>query len=110
MIFSAYLEDFNDVKIIISNNMNISGKLIYAKVLDKKIPLIIQRLEIKDSYQHVYLKSLEELEPNIDTYIEIQNIGSEFLQLGKITRSHNFDKKYYFDDWLGFKYSKEKKI
>ncbi len=110
MIFSAYLEDFNDVKIIISNNMNISGKLIYAKVLDKKIPLIIQRLEIKDSYQHVYLKSLEELEPNIDTYIEIQNIGSEFLQLGKITRSHNFDKKYYFDDWLGFKYSKEKTI
>ncbi|MBS5852847.1 MAG: type I pullulanase [Staphylococcus sp.] len=109
-MFWAYLEDFYDVKIIISNDISINDKLIYAKTNKRIILLNIEYMELKDEYQHLYLKSSEELEPNIDTYIEIMDVGIEFLYLGKITRSSSFDKKYYFDGWLGFKYDKSQTI
>ena len=109
-MFWAYLEDFYDVKIILSNKISISDKFIYAKTDKKNIVLNIEHEEMKEEYQHLYLKSSEELEPHIDTYIEILDVGREFLYLGKITRSPFFDKKYYFDGWLGFKYDKSKTI
>ena len=109
-MFWAYLEDFYDVKIILSNKISISDKFIYAKTDKKNIVLNIEHVEMKEEYQHLYLKSSEELEPHIDTYIEILDVGREFLYLGKITRSPFFDKKYYFDGWLGFKYDKSKTI
>lgn len=95
-MFWAYLEDFYDVKIILSNKISISDKFIYAKTDKKNIVLNIEHVEMKEEYQHLYLKSSEELEPHIDTYIEILDVGREFLYLGKITRSPFFDKKYYF--------------
>lgn len=70
-MFWAYLEDFYDVKIIISNDISINDKLIYAKTNKRIILLNIEYMELKDEYQHLYLKSSEELEPNIDTYIGI---------------------------------------
>lgn len=91
-MFWAYLEDFYDVKIILSNKISISDKFIYAKTDKKNIVLNIEHVEMKEEYQHLYLKSSEELEPHIDTYIEILDIGREFLYLGKITRSPFFDK------------------
>lgn len=101
-MFWAYLEDFYDVKIILSNKISISDKFIYAKTDKKNIVLNIEHVEMKEEYQHLYLKSSEELEPHIDTYIEILDVGREFLYLGKITRSPIFCKKYYFDGWIGF--------
>ncbi len=47
-MFWAYLEDFYDVKIILSNKISISDKFIYAKTDKKNIVLNIEHVEMKE--------------------------------------------------------------
>ena len=108
-MFSAYLEDFKDIKLIISSDIKIEEENLYALYNNDKIKLSIINDEYFANEHHVYLKTEYEIEPMYDTLIYNGEYSTKLL-LGKITRSNLFDKKYYFDSWLGFKYYKTKTI
>ena len=108
-MFSAYLEDFRDIKVIINSDIKIDNKNIYALFNNKNIKLSINYDEYFGNEHHIYLKSNEDIEPMYDTIVNIGEFSTK-LSLGKITRSIEFDKKYFFNDWLGFKYFKTKTI
>ena len=105
-MFKAYLEDFYDIKIIAPIIKAIDQKAIYAKIDDELISLFCQNYYHINNEEHLYLKSPKLLEPHKDITI-VTNIGEEHLSLGKITRSPLFEEKYYFNDWLGYQYTKE---
>ena len=106
-MFSAYLEDFRDIKIIINSDITLDKNNLYALYNNKEVKLFVINEDNYENCRHIYLRSEEDLEPMYDTFI----INGEFksrLLLGKITRSINFDDKYFFKGWLGFKYYKSK--
>ncbi len=108
-MFKAYLEDFHDIKIIMpSNNLVIENTLIHALNKDQTILLTLQSYEMINEELHLYLHSDLEIEPFNDITIEIAKVGKAPLLLGKITRSKLFDQKYYFNDWLGHHYERDK--
>ena len=106
-MYSAYLEDFNDIKLIIDSGIMIDKENLYALFDNEKIKLYIEKEEYWGNKVHYYLKSEKELEPYKDIKLLVNPNLNVYVSLGKITRSKLFDKKYYFKDWLGFKYFKE---
>lgn len=110
MIISAYLEDFHFVKLILKESLWNESYKWYAKRESQLIPLLIISSSSIYGEKHLYLKSDEEILPYFDYTITNQYNIEINLQLGKITRSKEFEDKYTFLDWLGFKYQKEKTI
>lgn len=108
-MFSAYLEDFRNIKIIINSDIMLDKENLYALYNNKQVKLFIDNDEYFGEQHHVYLKSEEDIESMYDTIIKVGEYSSRLL-LGKITRSPKFDEKYFFNDWLGFKYYKTKTI
>ena len=108
-MFSAYLEDFRNVKIIINSDIMIDKGNLYALFNDNKIKLNIVGEEYFGNKHHIYLESEDDIEPMYDYKIICGELQAK-LSLGKITRSRLFDEKYYFDEWLGYKYYKTKTI
>lgn len=108
-MFSAYLEDFRNVKIIINSDIMIDKGNLYALFNDNKIKLNIVGEEYFGNKHHIYLEAEDDIEPMYDYKIICGELQAK-LSLGKITRSRLFDEKYYFDEWLGYKYYKTKTI
>ncbi len=103
-MFSAYLEDFYDIKLILDNSIKLDNEHLYALYNDEKILLNVENSLVEGNKQHIYLKSEKLIEPFQDITIYNGYVNTK-LKLGKITRSELFDKMYYFNDWLGFKYT-----
>lgn len=110
MIISAYLEDFRIIKLILRENLWNEEQKWYAKREVKLIPLLIVNSSTIYGEKHLFLKSDEEILPNLDYKITNQQNIEVDLRLGKITRSTEFEKKYSFLEWLGFRYQKEKTV
>lgn len=102
----AYLEDFTIVKVIMDNkNYQTNQKFYINKTKELKV---IEENCIGNEV-HLILQSDEKLVPHLDYTLSTIDIETNVL-LGKITRSNLFDKTYYFDGWLGYRYTKEKTI
>lgn len=100
----AYLEDFTIIKVIIkSNNYQHNQKFYINKTLELNV--------IEKNYcgeeVHLILQSDEKLKPYLDYTLSTNN-DETLISLGRITRSDLFDETYYFEDWLGYKYTKKK--
>ena len=96
---SAYLEDYNKIKII-SEFFQKNSKVI---ILNEEIKLTLQKKEIEGKYTHLYYQLDKQLDPHLDYQIMVDDELID-LALGKITRSANFDKVNYYDGPLGFEY------
>lgn len=108
-MFSAYLEDFRNVKIIINSDIMIDKGNLYALFNDNKIKLNVVGEEYFGNKHHIYLEAEDDIEPMYDYKIICGELQAK-LSLGKITRSRLFDEKYFFEEWLGYKYYKTKTI
>lgn len=102
----AYLEDFTIVKVIIDNKKYQTNQKFY---INKTKELKVIEENCIGNEVHLILQSDEKLVPHLDYTLSTIDIETNVL-LGKITRSNLFDKTYYFDGWLGYRYSKEKTI
>lgn len=108
-MFNAYLEDFYDIKIIIKNSHSFNDK-IYLEQGNTIELLSIVNIDYVYQDIHLYCKTKEIIKPYLDYFIRIEGNEKIPLRLGKITRSSIFDRLYYFDGWLGYKYSTDKTI
>ena len=102
-MYSAYLEDFNDIKLIIDSGIMIDKENLYALFDNEKIKLYIEKEEYWGNKVHYYLKSEKELEPYKDIKLLVNPNLNVYVSLGKITRSKLFDKKYYSKYGVFFK-------
>lgn len=109
-MFDSYLEDFNEIKIIINRKDDFDNYQIFIKKNNTQSQLTLIKKEYVYNNIHLYCRSNEDIEPNLDYVVEINGIGYDNLKLGKITRSKKFDQKYFFNDWLGYRYTKENTI
>lgn len=107
MVSSAYLEDFYSIKVIISKELWIENEKWKAVSLEKTVSLNLLKIDNLFNDLHIYFECSEEINPDIDYKIVRSDGFSISLKLGKITRSKLFEKKYYFSNWLGFKYQKK---
>ena len=87
---SAYLEDYNKIKVI-SEFFQKNSKVI---ILNEEIKLTLQKKEIEGKYTHLYYQLDKQLDPHLDYQIMVDDELID-LALGKITRSANFDKVNY---------------
>lgn len=109
-MFKAYLEDFNEIKVIVKSNILFDETSVYVKNNTNIIPLIVKNKYNINDETHIHYFSNIEIVPYKDTVLWLNENLNTIVLLGKITRSSLFDKKFYFDGWLGFKYNKEKTI
>lgn len=109
-MFKAYLEDFNEIKIIVDSNVLFDENRVFTKNNDNFIPLSIKNKYFIGDEIHLHYFSNTEILPYKDTILYLNDELQTKVLLGKITRSPFFDRKFYFDGWLGFKYTIEKTI
>ena len=83
-MFSAYLEDFRDIKIIINSDITLDKNNLYALYNNKEVKLFVINEENFENSRHIYLRSEEDIEPMYDTFIKNGEFKSRLL-LGKIT-------------------------
>lgn len=107
MKIHAYLEDFRCIKMIVQDALEIN-ELSLIDAHHQMVPFYIQNQEKYSGETHIYLTTQSDLMPYIDYQIYINSTICIFVELGKIARSIQFDEKFYFEDWLGFHYTKEK--
>lgn len=107
-MYSAYIEDFYDIKLIIDSSIKFDKKELFALYKDEKVKLNVNEIQSVGNKLHIYLKSEVILEPHYEINLLINDENSVLVSLGKITRSSLFDQMYYFKGWLGFIYNKEK--
>ena len=69
-MFSAYLEDFRDIKIIINSDITLDKNNLYALCNNKEIKLFIINEENIGDTRHIYLRCEEDIEPMYDTFIK----------------------------------------
>lgn len=106
-MFDAYLEDFKEIKIIINRRYDLNDFRIFLRDVESQSQLSVIRKEYVYNDIHLYCRSVEDVNPYLDYCIDIESIGLSNLKLGRITRSNDFDDKFYFKGWLGFKYTKK---
>jgi len=110
MKLGAYLEDFHQIKLIISCKLWEDNQKWYAKGKTGIISLFMTTSNLIGDERHIYFESKDEIFPYLDYDIVCENGITTFLQLGKITRSAIFEKKFTYLDWLGFRYYPDKTI
>lgn len=107
MNIHAYLEDFRCIKLIVQDALEIQ-ELFLSDSNHQIIPLSIQHQETYAHEIQLYLTTTCDLMPYKEYYVCINTTICVFVELGKIARSTQFDERFYFEDWLGFRYTKEK--
>lgn len=100
--FGAYLDSFYIIKLKLSKDINVSE---VAIDLEEAVLDIVDKTYF-DNYQLVTVKSNMLIESYIDYEIKVNNLFTYHLNVGAITLNNEFEEKYYFNDWLGFKYTK----
>lgn len=109
MNIHAYLEDFRCIKLIVQDALEIK-ELSLINSEHQIIPLSIQYQETYSHETYFYLTTTCDLMPYRDYHICINTTIYIFVELGRIARSVQFDEMFYYEDWLGFQYTKEKTI
>ncbi len=104
-MYRGYLEDFNKVKLIISNNIRITHEKLTARSSKSLIDLKLVSSVNKDNVIEYFLESVDLFDPHLDYEIFINEENICQLYLGSISQTELFDEKYYFNDWLGYKYT-----
>ena len=107
MNIRAYLEDFRCIKLIVKDALEIN-ELSLMNSQYQIIPFSIQHQENNSYETCFYLITECDLMPYRDYHICINTTICIFVELGRIARSTQFDEMFYFEDWLGFRYTKEK--
>ena len=105
-MFGAYLEDYQNIKIILKEDTKFNANNVYIcePVL---IKMDLAKKEKKNNCWHLEYNVSSVLKTHIDYYIFINDDIQLHLNLGKITRTPLFEKKNYTDKTLGFIYNKE---
>lgn len=105
-MFKAYLEDFTEVKVIVKDNISFDENNTFLKNDDKQIFLKLNNKYNINGYNHFHFNVSEKVYPHLEYRVYLNDDMFQNLSLGKITRSNLFDQIYYFEDWLGYKYTK----
>lgn len=100
----AYLDNFHKIKLVLSKDINI--KSIYLLFNNNKFNLDIINTEYLNNVNNYYLNSEEYINPRYDYDLIINDNIIIPLSIGAIGTKGEFDSEYFFDDWLGFKYTK----
>ena len=99
----AYLDSFNTIKLKINSDVEI-----YSSILKGNEELELENINttyLKDS-KVVTLKSFGKINPSLDYEVIINNQLQYHLNVGAITLTKEFEDEYFFEGWLGFKYTK----
>ncbi|MCM1259572.1 MAG: type I pullulanase [Prevotella sp.] len=107
MNIHAYLEDFRCIKLIVKDALEVK-ELCLTDSNHQIISHSVQYQETHCHETHFYLTTTCDLMPYRDYHICINTTICIFVELGRIARSAQFDEMFYFEDWLGFQYTKEK--
>lgn len=99
----AYLDSFYTIKLKLPRELKV-----VSIVIELNNDIVLKNLNTSyfDKYQLITLKSTELLAPEHDYFILINNNLRYHLNVGAITLTKEFEEKYFFSDWLGFKYTK----
>ncbi len=98
----AYLEDFHLVKIITEQ----FDKNTVIEFINSDAHLTLLNKQTVGKEQHLFYTTDLQLALNVDYKIKV-NDEEISLFLGKVTRSKDFDQKYFYDGPLGFEYHKK---
>lgn len=105
-IFGAYLEDYHYIKIIIPSNVEYNNLLMRRVDQPNSTFLQIDRIEKYGNEVHLHCSFKVKILLHYDYEIIINSKLNFLLSLGRITRTKRFEIENYFNDWLGYRYSK----
>ena len=101
--FGAYLDSFYTVILKVKNDTLVNEVLL---VSEDCISLSIINRNFFNDYALITLHSDELINPQVDYEVIINDNIKYHLNIGAITLTKEFEKKYFFNDWLGYKYTK----
>lgn len=107
--YGAFLESLNTIKVIVPNEITIAQN--YQLVHNQKL-MDLQLIDSKiiDGQKHLILESLEKIDLREDYYFKVNESLKYYLNVGRVTLTKEFDKIYFTNEWLGFKYNKKEVI
>lgn len=101
--FGAYLDSFYTVILKVKNDTLVNEVLL---VSEDSISLSIINRNFFNDYALITLHSDELINPQVDYEVIINDNIKYHLNIGAITLTKEFEEKYFFNDWLGYKYTK----
>ena len=101
--FGAYLDSFYTVILKVKNDTLVNEVLL---VSEDSISLSIINRNFFNDYALITLHSDELIDPQVDYEVIINDNIKYHLNIGAITLTKEFEEKYFFNDWLGYKYTK----
>ena len=106
-IYGAYLEDYHYIKVIIPNNIEYKNLLLRRLDQFEGSNLQIDRIEKIGNDLHLHCSFKIKILIHYDYEVIINKDLIFLLSLGKITKTKRFELENYFNDWLGYKYTKQ---
>lgn len=99
----AYLDSFHIIKLKVQSDFDLrSASLLFEEDYTLE--------NINTNYYHDYkiitLRSEVKIDPQSDYYVLLNDEIKFHLNIGTITLTKEFEEDYFFNDWLGFKYTK----
>ena len=105
-MINAYIDSYEYITILIDKSIyNENKKFFISGEEDQKELEIINSYD--DGLRYKYICKNEGFLLNKDYYITDEDDNSVMLMSGSIIREERFDAEFYYDGWLGYKYSKE---
>ena len=106
-IYGAYLEDYHYIKVIIPNNIEYHNLVLRRLDQFEGSTLQIDRIEKVGNDLHLHCSFKIKIFVHYDYEVIINKDLIFSLSLGKITKTKRFELENYFNDWLGYKYTKQ---
>lgn len=99
----AYLDSFYIVKLKIKHDFEVR-----SVVLVGEEDTLLENINTNyyQDYKVITLRSNDKINPQSDYVVLVNNELKFHLNVGAITLTKEFEKEYFFNDWLGFKYTK----
>lgn len=100
-IYGAYLEDYNLIKLIVPNSVNLSEITLKGNNTDQKL-----RIKSSETYAdelHLFLEYTEDISFHHDYFVVVDSLNYH-LKIGKVTRTKRFETDFYYDGLLGINY------